>query len=547
MRRKKGDHVNLLFSFSGLILFIFAIVLIICSYPRNTVYGASAQDISAQDSSAQNPAEAQQDSDAPIPKYKSISELKGKRIGIATGMTFDRILDKLDLGFEYSYFNTVADHISALKSRKVDAICFDNPVARSVQAENPSICIMPGEIETYDIGFIFPKNDRGKTLCDELSEFIRTLKADGTLESLQKKWFDSADFASVESLDYRELPDVKGTIRLATIQYQPFNFMVDGLFKGYETEIVAMFCRDNGYALQITDLNTEGFMSTVQSGKCDIGASCMTITPERQEKLYFTEPSLTCWVSLMVLNEREIDEGGFFSGIVEKFEKTFIRENRWKLFLSGIGTTLLITALSILFGTLLGFFLFMICRNGNPAANTITRFCVWLVQGMPVVVLLMILYYIIFGKTSIPGATVAVIAFTLIFGSAVYGMLRSGVSAIGPGQLEAAYSLGYSNRRAFYRIILPQAMPYFMPAYKVEITSLIKATAVVGYVAVEDITKVGDIIRSRTYEAFFPLIAVAIIYYVMAAVLTFFVKKIEFRIDPRRRDAEDILKGVVRE
>ena len=133
---------------------------------------------------------------------------------------------------------------------------------------------------------------------------------------------------------------------------------------------------------------------------------------------------------------------------------------------------------------------------------------------------------------------------TRMFGSAVFAMLRSGVGAIDRGQLEAAYALGYTNRKAFYRIILPQALPHFMPAYKGEITALIKATAVVGYVAVQDLTKMGDIVRSRTYEAFFPLIAVAIIYFLLAAILTFLVNRIEIRIDPRRRSKQQILKGV---
>ena len=172
--------------------------------------------------------------------------------------------------------------------------------------------------------------------------------------------------------------------------------------------------------------------------------------------------------------------------------------------------------LSILFGTILGFAVFMACRNGNPIANILTRFFVWLVQGMPFVVLLMILYYIIFAKSSIDGTAVAVVAFTLVFGAAMYGMLRAGVGAVDRGQAEVAYALGYGNTRAFFCIILPQAIPHFLPAYKGEITAIIKATAVVGYIAVQDLTKMGDIVRARTYEAFFPLIAVAVIYFILA-------------------------------
>lgn len=121
---------------------------------------------------------------------------------------------------------------------------------------------------------------------------------------------------------------------------------------------------------------------------------------------------------IAVLKNTEAAAGsGFFASVKESFQKAFLREDRWKLFLSGIATTLLITVLSGLFGTLLGFCVFMLCRNGNPAANRITRFFVWLIRGMPIVVLLMILYYIIFGNVAISGTVVSIIGFTLVFGA----------------------------------------------------------------------------------------------------------------------------------
>ncbi len=200
--------------------------------------------------------------------------------------------------------------------------------------------------------------------------------------------------------------------------------------------------------------------------------------------------------------------------------------------------------MTILFGTLLGFGVFMLCRNGNPAANLVTRFCLWLVQGMLMVVLLMILYYVIFGSVAISGILVAVIDFTLTFGAAVFGLLKMGVGAVENGQYEAAYALGFSNRRTFFEVILPQALPHVLPAYKGEIVGLIKATAIVGYIAVQDLTKMGDIVRSRTYEAFFPLIAVMIIYFVLEGLIGFLISRISLGFNPKRRSRESILKGV---
>jgi len=285
-------------------------------------------------------------------------------------------------------------------------------------------------------------------------------------------------------------------------------------------------------------------LPAVQSGKCDFVGSALTVTPERAESVLFSTPNYSGGVVLVVWSNAGNQAPSFWSGIKSSFEKTFIRENRWRLFLEGIANTLLITVLSLLSGTALGFGVFMLCRNGNRIANGVTRFSMWLVQGTPMVVLLMILFYIIFGKAAISGIMVAVIGFTLTFGASVFGLLKMGVGAVDSGQYEAAYALGYPNRRTFFTIILPQALPHVLPAYRGEIVSLIKATAIVGYIAVQDLTKMGDIVRSRTYEAFFPLIAVTVIYFVLEALLGFAVSRIGLSFDPRRRKPEDILRGV---
>ena len=122
--------------------------------------------------------------------------------------------------------------------------------------------------------------------------------------------------------------------------------------------------------------------------------------------------------------------------------------------------------------------------------------------------------------------------------------MRSSTAAVDFGQTEAAYSLGYTDLQAFFKVVLPQALPLIMPAYKGNISALMKATSVVGYIAVQDLTKMADIVRSRTYDAFFPLIAVAVIYFILEALLTFIVNGIEPLLNPRLRRRQDVLKGV---
>ena len=474
----------------------------------------------------------------------TLDELNRKRFGVETGTISGEITQARLSDVKLQYFSAVADLTAALKAGRIDAFTADDAIIRHCAAEDASLAMVPELFEEIDFGFAFPKTGEGSALRDEFNAFLAGLKERGELEQLEALWTGADDDAKTVP-PLQTLSAENGTLTLATMSaYPPFEYYKDGQIVGYEVELAYRFCAANGYGLAIKDMNFDSILASVQIGKCDFACSGLTITPERMESVHFSEPVYQGGMAACVLRQQTAKSGGFLASIRDSFEKTFLRENRWQLFLRGVGTTMLITALSILFGTALGFAVFMLCRNGNPVANAVTRFCVWLVQGMPVVVLLMILYYIIFGSVNISGAAVSVVGFTLVFGSAVYAMLRSGVGTVDRGQTEAANALGYTDRKAFFRVVLPQALPHFMPAYKGEITSLIKATAVVGYVAVQDLTKMGDIVRSRTYEAFFPLIAVAVIYFILAAILTFLVKKIEIRIDPKQRSREDILKWV---
>ncbi len=166
-----------------------------------------------------------------------------------------------------------------------------------------------------------------------------------------------------------------------------------------------------------------------------------------------------------------------------------------------------------------------------------------MIAGIPAVVFLMILYYVIFRSSDVSGVIVSIVAFTIIFGISSYRMIRTGANAIDRGQLEGAYALGYGKAQTFFSIILPQAVMYIFPIYKGELSGLLRATAIVGYIAVQDLTRVGDLIRSRTFVAFFPLISIAIIYYLLGKLFILIANLIQRRIDPTSRKEKQILKG----
>ena len=485
----------------------------------------------------------------------SLDDLDGKRIGVQTGTNFDEMVQNRLPNAQVMYFNNKADLINALMTDKIDGYVIDEPVIVLEMKENDKLTYIPEYLETYDFAYILPKNEMGEKLRKEFNAYLSKTGSDGRLAELQKKWL-SGDKSLWTIADYTSFPGPNGTIRLATEPlYEPFGFIYNNVVMGYEVDVVVQFCEEYGYRLEIVNMNYDSILPAVQTAKADMGAGGITVTLERAESVLFSDPYFHGGTVMVILKEdpsaasvqlpsgqSSLEKG--LEGIKASFIKTFIREDRWKLFLNGIMTTLLITILTIIFGTVLGFLLFMLCRNGNPAANAAAGICIWLVQGMPMVVLLMVLYYVIFGSSAISGTAVAVVGFTLTFSASVFGLLRMGVGTIDAGQYEAAYALGFSNLKTFYRIILPQAVPHIMPGYSGEIISLLKATAVVGYVAVQDLTKMGDIVRSRTYEAFFPLIAVTVIYFLLEAIFGYVIGRIRIKLDPKKRNLNNILKGV---
>lgn len=479
------------------------------------------------------------------PEYRSFEDLGGKTVSMLTGAPFEELVrSKAPDVAGFTFFNNTPDMLLALEAGKTDAVLINNAIAALAVNRYEGLSLFPQNLQDGVFGFAFakgdPARDRWQTAYDSISE--------QTKQSLWEKWTGSDESAKV--LPAQDWPGTNGTVRAAVCDtLEPMSYAgAGGTLMGFDIEMLLTMAKALDVRVEFTGMEFSAVLSSVEAGKADIGAGSVIVTDERRQGVDFVEYYPAAFVLIVrtagAQETQGAEQSGFWQSVADSFEKTFLRENRWKLFLQGIGTTMLITVLSILLGTALGFGVFLLCRNGNPVANAVTRFCVWLVQGMPVVVLLMILYYVIFGKVAISGTAVSVIGFTLVFGAAVFGMLKMGVGAIDRGQTEAAWALGYSDRRAFFRVVLPQALPHFMPAYQGEITALIKATAVVGYVAAQDLTAMGDIVRSRTYEAFFPLIAVAIIYFILAGILTAIVNRLGVFIDPRRRKREDILKGV---
>ena len=221
--------------------------------------------------------------------------------------------------------------------------------------------------------------------------------------------------------------------------------------------------------------------------------------------------------------------------LMDRLHSTFIEGDRWKYLTNGLKTTLIITFFAVLLGMLLGFLIAIIRATHDKTGkmkipNFFAKIYLTVIRGTPVMVQLLIIYYVIFATVRIDKTFVGILAFGLNSAAYVAEIFRSGIMSIDNGQFEAGASLGLNYRKTMIYIIMPQAFKNVLPALGNECIVLLKETSVAGYIALEDLTKGGDIIRSATYEAFLPLIAVALIYLVIVMFLTMLVARLERRL-----------------
>lgn len=191
----------------------------------------------------------------------------------------------------------------------------------------------------------------------------------------------------------------------------------------------------------------------------------------------------------------------------DRFYLNFIEDDRWRYIWEGLGVTLQVTFLSVIIGIVIGFLVAVVRSSHDKTGklkllNVICKVYLTVIRGTPVVVQLLIIYFVIFGSSSINKVIVAVMAFGFNSGAYVAEIFRSGIMSVDNGQFEAGRSLGFNYVQTMFYIVMPQAFKNVLPALGNEFIVLLKETSVSGYIALQDLTKGGDIIRSRTYDAF---------------------------------------------
>ena len=396
--------------------------------------------------------------------------------------------------------------------------------------------ILPEEFANEDYAIAIAKGI--SSLTSSINDALNTLKANGTLDAILNNYIGEnigqTPYTSPENVNRSN-----GTLVMATNAYfQPYEYYENGTIVGIDVDVATAICDTLGMTLKVEDMEFDSIITAVSSGKADVGIAGMTVTPERQKNIDFSDSYTTSQQVIVVRNNDAVSGG---TSLSEKFKTDFLTDNRYQFILTGLKNTLIIAACAALIGIVIGFLVAVVRsshdKTGNlKILNAICTVYLTIIRGTPSMVQLLIIYYIIFGSMNISKLLVAILAFGINSGAYVAEIFRSGIMSIDNGQFEAARSLGLTYRQTMLSVILPQAFKNVLPALANEFIVLLKETSISGYIGLTDLTRGGDIIRSITYDAFLPLLGVAFIYLVLVVILSALVKKLERRLRSNERN-----------
>lgn len=446
---------------------------------------------------------------------------------------------------ELRYYNSMDNMYEGLEAGEADAAVGFSDERITLSETRPEIAMIEKPFTTVDFGFGTQKSEKGQKLQNELNRYLKSLKESGEYDTLRKKWENPK--RKGDMMGKYTFSGEKGKLRIATGgNWTPMTFFQGETLTGEFIEIIKGFCAQAGYTPEFEVVEHSAEVSGLASGTYDIVADAIVFSEERLEQINITDAMMEDEYYLYVKKEpvmKTVPKASvFFKNLKASARRTFISEGRYKILLSGLKVTLLLSIAAGIFGTLLGAFICFMRTRKNPYIIAFASLYIRVFRALPVVVLLLVLNFIVFKDSFVTAFWVCVITFSIEFSAYCSEIFRSGINAVPEGQSRAARALGFSRLQAFRKVVWPQAMIHILPAYSGQFISTVKMTSIAGYISIVDLTKASDIIRARTYEAFFPLLLTAAVYFILCAILVALLRRMEKRIDPSlKKTGKDIL------
>lgn len=435
-------------------------------------------------------------------------DLAGRKIGIITGTSHARSVQHNFPESDILYFEDMGGVCLALDKGQIDAMVCMKQGSDELLIRHPGFRELPAR-EMLDTASVCFSPDR-QDLVDAFNAFLAQIRSDGTYDAMRQNWFGPDAPRKL----YHPAPMTGTPLRVGVEVGQSFLTVVrENEPAGFEPELMFRFGAWCSRPVQLVEMSGAGIIPALLSGRIDAAVSGITPTRERSRRMLFSEPYDISRLSVVVRGPVRVPSSATFK---EDLHAGVIAEKRYLMILDGLLVTLSITLFSVIFGGILGILLCVMLRRGPRWLRKIAHgYCVF-VEAIPIVVLLLFMFYVVFASTAVTALTVAIITFSLHFAAGACENLEASISEVDQGQWDAGLALGFTRFQTLWHIILPQALTGLIPRFKGDAVALIENTAIVGFIAIKDMTKVTDIIRSQTYDSLIPLVTVGVIYYLIA-------------------------------
>jgi polar amino acid transport system substrate-binding protein len=470
----------------------------------------------------------------------TVEDIIGGMFAVRLGTVYDGIVTDNFSPSEVQRFSELSQAIEAVSLGKVQYAVYDDlgPLQALKKYPDLSYLIVPDEY--YQVPDAYAASLNNPELVAEVNEFIAEIKANGVYDEMCNRWLTEDFDPNTTAIPDINLDDNTGELLkvAADSTTQPFSYIVgDNVPTGFDIEFMMRFAESTNRKLQFDNMSFDALLPSIQSGKNDIACGMITINEERSKSVLFTDP--VYFEGAMVIYKTEAEEktseNAFITYIKTAVQRNLIEDNRYKLLVNGLVVTMIITVSSMLIGTVLGGGMAYCLTRKNRFAKRAAKLVSGLVNGLPTVTLLMVAYYIIFGSSQISNVIIATATFSIIMAIRIGEVLAGAIETIDPVEIEAARASGFTAAGAFMTVTLPQAVKRALSPYLNNFVNLMKETAIVGYVAIQDLMRASDIIRSRTYDAYFPLLFAALIYLVVTTVFILIFKAIIKKVNSQGR------------
>ena len=391
-------------------------------------------------------------------KFKSIDDIKDKRIGVLLGSVHDTYTMKNYPKATVLQYKSPPELVLAVKSGKVDAAMYTHETLLEILREEKELKLLGDTLFTIPIAMGF--NQQNDALRESFNTFLQKIKEDGVFKDMVDRWL----FKNITDMPVIKNSKTNGILTVGTVSDKglPFTVVRNNIMIGFDIELAERFAAFLEKELKLVDMEFGSLIIAASTKKIDMIASTLMVTEERAKQIDFSLPYYRLGASVFTLKknvasndikEKPAETVTFFDGIANSFHNNIIVEKRYLLILDGLKTTAIISILSIIFGTLLGALVCLMRMSKKKTLLVPAKIYISLLRGTPVLVILMIIFYVVFASVDIDPAIVAVIAFGMNFAAYVSEMFRTGIEGVDNGQTEAGIAMGFSKIKTFIYIV----------------------------------------------------------------------------------------------